>query len=109
MGWASPTPSIPARNRAGRRRPLLCKSTGRTVGEGLAPRLARRHILSMPLSVPFTDWFATRGWRVRRHQAEMLAVAERGSHALLVAATGAGKAPAAFLTRLVATAAHHPD
>src|SRR3546814_1397906 len=90
MGWASPTPSIPARNRAGRRRPLLCKSTGRAVGEGLAPRLARRHILSMPLSVPFTDWFATRGWRVRRHQAEMLAVAERGEHTLLVAATGAG-------------------
>src|SRR3546814_17662813 len=91
MGWASPTPSIPARNRAGRRRPLLCKSTGRTVGEGLAPRLARRHILSMPLSVPFTDWFATRGWRARRHQPEMFAVTKRGELKLLVAETGAGQ------------------
>src|SRR3546814_13484520 len=109
MGWASPTPAIPARNRAGRRRPLLCKSTCRTVGEGLAPRLARRHILSMPLSVPFTDWFATRGWRVRRHQAEMLAVAERGEHTLLVAATGAGQTLAGFLPSLVDLAANPSD
>ena len=36
-------------------------------------------------------WFAGRGWRVRRHQAEMLAAAEAGRHALLVADTGAGK------------------
>ena len=36
-------------------------------------------------------WFDARGWRVRRHQAEMLAVAARGQHALLVADTGAGK------------------
>ena len=28
------------------------------------------------------DWFAGRGWRVRRHQAEMLGVAAGGQHAL---------------------------
>ncbi|MBB5708505.1 ligase-associated DNA damage response DEXH box helicase [Sphingopyxis panaciterrulae] len=63
----------------------------------------------MPLSTPFTDWFATRGWRVRRHQAEMLAVAERGEHALLVAATGAGKTLAGFLPSLVDLAANPSD
>jgi ATP-dependent Lhr-like helicase len=45
-------------------------------------------------------WFAGRGWRVRRHQAEMLAVAEAGGHALLAADTGAGKTLAGFLPTL---------
>ena len=31
------------------------------------------------------DWFTGRGWRVRRHQAEMLAASDAGRHALLVA------------------------
>ncbi|QNO29225.1 ligase-associated DNA damage response DEXH box helicase [Sphingopyxis sp. OPL5] len=55
----------------------------------------------MPLPQIFTDWFAARGWRVRRHQADMLAAATRGEHALLVAATGAGKTLAGFLPTLV--------
>jgi len=46
------------------------------------------------------EWFAARGWRVRRHQAEMLAAAARGDHALLVADTGAGKTLAGFLPTL---------
>jgi ATP-dependent helicase Lhr and Lhr-like helicase len=45
-------------------------------------------------------WFAARGWRVRRHQAEMLEVAASGRHALLVADTGAGKTLAGFLPTL---------
>ena len=45
-------------------------------------------------------WLAARGWRLRRHQAEMLAVAEQGRHALLVADTGAGKTLAGFLPSL---------
>jgi ATP-dependent helicase Lhr and Lhr-like helicase len=49
-------------------------------------------------------WFAARGWRLRRHQAEMLAAAARGEHALLVADTGAGKTLAGFLPTLVAFA-----
>src|SRR6188508_3370009 len=48
------------------------------------------------------DWFAGRGWRVRRHQAEMLAASEAGRHALLVADTGAGKTLAGFLPTLAA-------
>jgi ATP-dependent Lhr-like helicase len=55
------------------------------------------------------DWFAARGWRVRRHQAEMLAAAARGDHALLVAATGAGKTLAGFLPSLVDLAEHPSD
>jgi ATP-dependent Lhr-like helicase len=47
-------------------------------------------------------WFAGRGWRVRRHQAEMLAAADGGRHALLVADTGAGKTLAGFLPTLAA-------
>ena len=45
-------------------------------------------------------WFAGRGWRVRRHQLEMLAAARQGRHALLVAETGAGKTLAGFLPTL---------
>ena len=46
------------------------------------------------------DWFAARGWTVRRHQREMLAVAANGRHALLVADTGAGKTLGGFLPTL---------
>jgi ATP-dependent Lhr-like helicase len=45
-------------------------------------------------------WFAQRGWRVRRHQWEMLAKARDGRDALLVADTGAGKTLAGFLPTL---------
>ena len=48
------------------------------------------------------QWFAKRGWRIRRHQAEMLCVADAGRHALLVADTGAGKTLAGFLPTLAA-------
>ena len=53
----------------------------------------------MPPVLPsiLTDWFASRGWRVRRHQSDMLMAAQRGEHALLVAPTGAGKTLAGFL------------
>lgn len=47
-------------------------------------------------------WFASREWRVRRHQAEMLAASDAGKHALLVADTGAGKTLAGFLPTLAA-------
>ncbi|MFM5955102.1 MAG: ligase-associated DNA damage response DEXH box helicase [Novosphingobium sp.] len=46
------------------------------------------------------EWFAARGWRLRRHQAEMLEVAGAGRHALLVADTGAGKTLGGFLPTL---------
>ncbi|RYD86340.1 MAG: DEAD/DEAH box helicase, partial [Sphingomonadales bacterium] len=49
-----------------------------------------------------TDWFAGRGWRVRRHQSEMLAASDKGHHAMLVADTGAGKTLAGFLPTLAA-------
>src|SRR3546814_6315613 len=63
----------------------------------------------MPLPAPFTDWFAARGWRLWRHQADMLAAGERGEHALLVAATGAGKTLSGFLPSLVDIARHPSD
>ena len=47
-------------------------------------------------------WFDARGWRVRRHQAEMLAIADEDRDALLVADTGAGKTLAGFLPTLTA-------
>jgi ATP-dependent helicase Lhr and Lhr-like helicase len=52
------------------------------------------------LPTELAQWFAQRGWRLRRHQAEMLAVAARGKHALLVADTGAGKTLGGFLPTL---------
>ena len=56
----------------------------------------------MSASIPpeIHDWFTARGWRVRRHQAEMLAASDAGRHALLVADTGAGKTLAGFLPTL---------
>ncbi len=55
---------------------------------------------SSPLPPIITDWFAARGWTPRRHQLEMLDAAAGGRHALLVAATGAGKTLAGFLPTL---------
>lgn len=46
------------------------------------------------------DWFASRGWAPRRHQLDMLVAGRAGRHALLVAATGAGKTLAGFLPTL---------
>lgn len=53
-----------------------------------------------PLPPALADWFAERGWQPRRHQLAMLAEARAGHHALLVAATGAGKTLAGFLPTL---------
>ncbi len=53
------------------------------------------------LPKPLSDWFAARGWTVRRHQMEMLQAAGAGRHALLTAPTGAGKTLAGFLPTLV--------
>ncbi len=47
------------------------------------------------------DWFASRVWKPRVHQLTMLEAARDGDHALLVAATGAGKTLAGFLPTLV--------
>ena len=64
----------------------------------------------MPVLPPnFADWFAARGWTLRRHQADMIAAAAAGDHALLVAATGAGKTLAGFLPSLIDLAAGAHD
>ncbi len=47
-----------------------------------------------------SDWFVRRGWQPRRHQIDMLDEAHAGRHALLIAATGAGKTLAGFLPTL---------
>ncbi len=61
---------------------------------------------SLPQAV--ASWFAARGWQVRAHQLAMLEAACAGSHALLVAPTGAGKTLAGFLPALVAAAEGRP-
>ncbi|MFZ2981927.1 MAG: DEAD/DEAH box helicase, partial [Sphingobium sp.] len=53
--------------------------------------------MASALPAALNDWFAARGWSPRRHQRDMLAAAETGQHALLVAPTGAGKTLAGFL------------
>ncbi len=57
---------------------------------------------ALPIPPEIEGWFAGRGWRVRRHQAEMLEADDAGRHALLVADTGAGKTLAGFLPTLAA-------
>src|ERR1044072_3820588 len=70
------------------------------------PRRAMRgYMAAMPpgsQSLPpvLADWFAGKGWAVRRHQLEMLGAARAGRSALLVAPTGAGKTLAGFLPTL---------
>lgn len=49
---------------------------------------------------PLDAWFGARGWTPRSHQLAMLDAARQGRHALLVAATGAGKTLAGFLPSL---------
>ncbi|MCJ8191451.1 ligase-associated DNA damage response DEXH box helicase [Sphingomicrobium aestuariivivum] len=53
--------------------------------------------MSASLPAVISDWFAQRDWRLRDHQAGMLEAGRAGDHALLVAATGAGKTLAGFL------------
>ena len=53
------------------------------------------------LPEPFAGWFASRGWRPRAHQLELLAKAHAGRSVLLIAPTGGGKTLAGFLPSLV--------
>ena len=48
----------------------------------------------------FLKWFAERGWSPRAHQLALLAEAQAGHSALLIAPTGAGKTLAGFLPSL---------
>ncbi|WP_375392157.1 ligase-associated DNA damage response DEXH box helicase [uncultured Sphingomonas sp.] len=61
------------------------------------------------LPEPLRTWFATRGWSPRRHQLAMLDRARAGRHALLVAATGAGKTLSGFLPTLAELIEHPAD
>lgn len=56
--------------------------------------------MSPDLPAPLAAWFSKRGWAPRRHQRDMLAQGRAGRHALLVAATGAGKTLSGFLPTL---------
>ena len=49
----------------------------------------------------FTRWFASRGWRPRAHQLDVLAAAARGENVLLIAPTGGGKTLSGFLPSLI--------
>src|SRR5215469_414301 len=49
----------------------------------------------------FARWFRSRGWTPRAHQVELLAKAQAGRSALLIAPTGGGKTLAGFLPSLV--------
>ena len=61
-----------------------------------------------PLSAPafelparFDHWFASRGWRPRRHQLDMVQKGREGRDVLLIAPTGGGKTLAGFLPSLI--------
>ncbi|GGF48294.1 DNA ligase-associated DEXH box helicase [Aliidongia dinghuensis] len=56
----------------------------------------------------FRAWFTQRGWRPHGHQLAMLAAAEAGRSALLVAPTGGGKTLAGFLPSLIELARAAP-
>ena len=54
-----------------------------------------------PLPAKFQIWFKKRGWRPHPHQLSMVAIAEGGRSALLIAPTGGGKTLAGFLPSLI--------
>ena len=56
----------------------------------------------------FEAWFASRGWRPRPHQLEMVEKAREGRDALLIAPTGGGKTLAGFLPSLIELAERPP-
>ncbi len=60
--------------------------------------------LFLTLPQPFIDWFASKGWRPRAHQLELLGRVQGGESMLLIAPTGAGKTLAGFLPSLVSLA-----
>ena len=76
-------------------------STSGLTEPGLAPN-AFPQVTDAAIPPEISDWFASREWRVRRHQSAMLAAADAGKHAMLVADTGAGKTLAGFLPTLAA-------
>jgi ATP-dependent Lhr-like helicase len=61
-------------------------------------RIDTKALPSLP--IPFTRWFAEKGWQPRAHQLELLARTEAGESTLLIAPTGAGKTLAGFLPSL---------
>jgi len=67
---------------------------GGTGGDAATGALSR-------LPPAFRAWFATRGWSPHAHQLALLAAAEAGRSALLIAPTGGGKTLAGFLPSLV--------
>jgi ATP-dependent helicase Lhr and Lhr-like helicase len=56
----------------------------------------------------FADWFASRGWSLRPHQADIIEAAQRGLGGLVIAPTGGGKTLAGFLPSLIELAAAPP-
>ncbi|HEV7694630.1 MAG TPA: ligase-associated DNA damage response DEXH box helicase [Hyphomonadaceae bacterium] len=50
---------------------------------------------------PFSDWFASRGWSLRPHQAGLIETAVHGQGGLVIAPTGGGKTLAGFLPSLI--------
>ena len=57
----------------------------------------------------FEAWFESRGWRPHRHQMEMLAAAQAGVDALLIAPTGGGKTLAGFLPSMIEISSEPPE
>ncbi len=69
--------------------------------------MSRLSAIAEPVGIPpatlppqFLKWFAERGWSPRAHQLALLAEAQAGHSALLIAPTGAGKTLAGFLPSL---------
>lgn len=59
------------------------------------------------LPTTFDAWFADKGWAIRPHQQALMARADAGRDALLIAPTGAGKTLAGFLPSLIDLAARY--
>lgn len=67
----------------------------------------RSTLIAPELPTTFDAWFAGKGWAIRPHQQALMARADAGRDALLIAPTGAGKTLAGFLPSLIDLAARY--
>ncbi len=79
---------------------MLAGATAAAYLEGVTKALPDNDPVAA-LPARFAGWFAARGWQPRSHQLALLAAAQEGDDALLIAPTGAGKTLAGFLPSLV--------
>lgn len=75
----------------------------------MSDRAPARRTAPRRLPAAFEAWFASRGWRPRPHQLDVLEAFRAQRHVLLIAPTGGGKTLSGFLPSLIDLADGRPE